>query len=210
MQAFLNGNEVALNEIAGNATVGVVVDAVKGAIPDKGSILLEIACDGRTIHSEQITQILNRPATEYQRIECRSGNPAEIVVTTLNASLSVLAESKASALQAAEDLASGSLGPGMQRLIDCVEIWSQAHEAMINSGALLQFNFEELVIADRHIFDWLRDLGGKLKDIRDAIENRDHVLLGDILRYETEEFVEGWERMLNAYIEHVEKTRVAA
>jgi len=69
---------------------------------------------------------------------------------------------------------------------------------MINSGALLQFNFDELVIADRHIFDWLRDLGGKLKDIRDAIENRDHVLLGDILRYETEEFVEGWERMRSA------------
>lgn len=210
MQAYLDGNELQLNQVAADATVGVVVDAVKQAITDKGDILLEIACDGHTIHSEDITRMLNRPVTAYQRIDCRSGNPTDIVITTLRTSQTVLAESKASALQAAEDLSSGNVAQGMQRLIDCVEIWSQAHEAMINSGALLQFNFDELVVAERHIFDWLRDLGGKLKDIRDAIENRDHSLLGDILRYETEEFIEGWERMLNAYIEHVEAERVAA
>ena len=98
----------------------------------------------------------------------------------------------------------------MQRLIDCVDIWSQAHEAMISSGQLLELDLEELVIADKHVFEWLKEPATKLREIRDAIESRDHVMLVDILRYEMDEFLDGWQKMLEAYVEYVRKIGVAA
>ena len=51
---------------------------------------------------------------------------------------------------------------------------------------------------------WLNDLASKLRELKDAIESRDHVLLGDILRYEFDETLEQWERMLDGFIAHVE------
>lgn len=210
MQAYLDGSELDIKKLAANATVGEIVDVAKTKLESKDAILIEIACDDRTVSAETIMQTLGRPASNFSRIDCRSGDPREIVIETLKSSGSALVESKSSAQKAAEDLTSGSVAQGMQRLIDCVEIWSQAHEAMVNSGALLKLDFEELVIAEKHIFEWLTELGAKLRDIRGAIENRDHVLLSDILRYEAEEFIEGWERMIDAYVKHVAQSKVAA
>ena len=62
----------------------------------------------------------------------------------------------------------------------------------------------------RDIMQLLVEIRTKLTEIKDAIEARDYVLLGDILRYELDEPLQSWENMLNAFIEHVEELQGAS
>jgi len=208
--ALLDGNPLSLSDIPDDAAVGKLVDLAKNELSGGESILLEVICDGRSVASEQLESTLAEPISKFDRIEFVSGNPRAVVVETLNATRRSIGDTFALVREAAEDLNSGNVATGMQRLVDCVEIWSQAHEVMINSGQLLNLNLDDLVVADKRVLEWLREPAAKLREIRDAIESRDHVLLGDILRYEMDEFLEGWEKILDAYAEHVAGSGVAA
>jgi hypothetical protein len=201
--AFLDGQPLGIDGIASDAPVSTVVERAKNALTNRDSILLEVICDGSAIGASALEQTLSAPVSSFSRVELVSGNPRDIVVETLEASRRSIGDTFELVALAAGELNSGSVATGMQRLIDCVDIWSQAHEAMVNSGQLLNLDIESLVIEDRCVLDWLREPAAKLREIRDAIESRDHVMLGDILRYEMDDFLQGWERMLDAYAMHI-------
>lgn len=210
--AFLDGKPMAIDGIEADATVCAVIERAKTALRDEDSesILLEVICDGEAIDAAHLEATMAEPIAKFSRLEFVSGNRRSVVVESLTASQRSIADTFELVREAADQLNAGSVAVGMQRLIDCVEIWSQAHEAMISSGHLLELDLEELVIADKHVFEWLREPATKLREIRDAIESRDHVNLVDILRYEMDEFLLGWEKMLGAYAEYVTALEVAA
>ena len=66
-------------------------------------------------------------------------------------------------------------------------------------------DFDDLEIDGRQITAWLNELAGKLGELKNAIESRDNVLLGDILRYEFDQTLQQWERMLGGFIAYVEQ-----
>ncbi|HPF38115.1 MAG TPA: hypothetical protein P5081_09155 [Phycisphaerae bacterium] len=210
--AFLDGKPLATEGIDADASVSSVVERAKTMLLETygDSILLEVICDGEAIDAGRLEETLADPVSKYGRLEFVSGSRRTVVVESLRASKRSISDTFELVRDAANQLNAGSVASGMQRLIDCVEIWSQAHEAMISSGHLLELDMEELVIADKHVFEWLREPATKLRDIRDAIESRDHVMLVDILRYEMDEFLEGWEKMLEAYADYVQGMGVAA
>ncbi len=71
-------------------------------------------------------------------------------------------------------------------------------------GRLLGVDFESLQLAGRPVAECLTELLERLRDLKDAVANRDHVLLADILRYEFDDVLQRWERMLDGFIDHVE------
>ncbi|MCB9851490.1 MAG: hypothetical protein H6819_00220 [Phycisphaerales bacterium] len=210
--AFLDGKLLATDGIGADAKVSSVVERAKTTLKDGAgdSILLEVICDGEAIEAAHLEATLAEPLSRYARLEFVSGSRRTVVVESLTASKRSIGDTFELVREAADQLNAGSVASGMQRLIDCVEIWSQAHEAMISSGQLLELDLEELVIADKHVFEWLREPAVKLREIRDAIESRDHVNLVDILRYEMDDFLQGWEKMLEAYVEYVSRLEIAA
>lgn len=210
--AFLDGKPLPIDGIGDDATVCAVIERAKTTLKDTDgdSILLEVICDGEAIDAARLASTMGEPLSNFSRVEFVSGSRRTVVVESLTASKRSIGDTFELVREAAEQLNAGSVAAGMQRLIDCVEIWSQAHEAMISSGHLLELDLEELVIADKHVFEWLREPATKLREIRDAIESRDHVMLVDILRYEMEDFLQGWEKMLDAYAEYVSGIGVAA
>lgn len=210
--AFLDGKLLATDGIGADAKVASVVERAKTTLKDGAgdSILLEVICDGEAIEAAHLEATLAEPLSRYGRLEFVSGSRRTVVVESLVASRQSIGDTFELVREAADQLNAGSVAGGMQRLIDCVEIWSQAHEAMISSGHLLELDLEELVIADKHVFEWLKEPAVKLREIRDAIESRDHVNLVDILRYEMDEFLQGWEKMLEAYAAYVSGLEIAA
>lgn len=210
--AFLDGKPLSTDGIEADAKIGTLVERAKTALRenDNDSILLEVICDGDPIDAARLEETLTERVSRFSRFDFVSANRRAVVVESLTASKVSIGDTFELVREAAEQLNAGSVAPGMQRLIDCVEIWSQAHEAMISSGNLLELDLEKLVIADKHVFEWLREPATKLREIRDAIESRDHVMLVDILRYEMDEFLQGWEKMLEAYAEYVSGMEVAA
>jgi predicted nucleotidyltransferase component of viral defense system len=68
-------------------------------------------------------------------------------------------------------------------------------------------DFQTLTVAGRPIVSWVEVLAEKLRQLKDAVESRDLVLLGDILRYEIDPALRDWEQMLAGLIQHIVEMR---
>ena len=203
MSVLIDGQPVATADLPAGITVGELTDWVKGALEGRNAILFGIRCDGEEVSTTRLDEVMSRSLGEFEQLEFVSGFARDVVLDVLEESRRCFVESFANVKQAAEDMAAGNIAQGMAELVECVGIWSNVHEAIVNGGALVGIDFDRLVIGGRHILDWLKDLNTRLREIKNAVESRDNVLLGDILRYEMDETLGGWENMLNGFIEHV-------
>jgi hypothetical protein len=118
----------------------------------------------------------------------------------------LFAESFVALKGASEALAAGRVGEAMRTFGDCVSVWACTHESVVQGASLLGICFDDLQINGRPATDYLGELAARLSDVKGAIEARDNVLLGDILRYEMDETLREWETMLDGLIAHIEQT----
>jgi len=178
---------------------------IKTGLSGTGSIIFGVRCDGRDIPPDDLDAVLSKPVTDFRQVELTSADPTHIVLDALSDTRSAFADTFAKVQQASDDLAAGNMARGLSTFIECVAVWGKVHDAIIQGGALVGIDFERCVLQGRDILQWLDELRTKLREIKDAVEARDYVSLGDILRYELDETLQSWENMLNAFIEHVEE-----
>lgn len=201
-QVLLDGRTIG-EELESTATVAAAIEIARGRLAAGRSIILGVTCDGRNVGLDLLASVLPRPLHEFSRVELTSGDAGAAVIEALSETRLSILDTYALVQQAADDISTGNIARGMNGLIECVNAWSQVHEAVVSGGQLLQLDFERLVLGGRPLLDWLGDLNRRLRDIKSAVENQDHVLLADILRYEMDETLQRWEDMLTALIEHV-------
>jgi hypothetical protein len=205
MTVYLDNEPLDGEQGGGDCTVADMVDIAKSKLAGTGSLVVGVQCDAVNVGAEQLDAVLSRPAGEYDRVDLISGRPKQVVLHALADAQTTLAETAAGACECADALAAGRLSDAMQLLGRCVNVWGHVHTAILQGGNLLGVSFDDLRIHGKPIADWLKDLSAKLRDIKGAIETRDTVLLGDILRYEMEETLSAWNEMFTAFISHVEQ-----
>ncbi|MCG8408606.1 MAG: hypothetical protein MI923_25670 [Phycisphaerales bacterium] len=205
MSVFLDGQPIPGETLTPDICVGQLIESTKERLRGTGVIIFSILCDGDEIPADRLEGTLSKPVSAFDRLELISGRPKELVLDALADTRRSFSDSFVTVKQAANDMTAGNLSKGMAGLIDCIGIWSSVHEVVVQGGTLVGVDFDNLTIDGRHILDWLKDLGTKLRDIKRAIESRDNVLLADMLRYEMDEMMQGWERMLDAFIEEVKQ-----
>jgi len=203
MFVLLDDKRIEITGLAPDATLSELIEATRTKAMDAGRLIFAVHGDGREIEPDRLEAALSRPACDFREIAFTTDDAKEAVLDALEKTRLSFVETFAGVKQAAEYLAAGNMTQGMTRIVECVGVWAQVHEAVVSGGPLLGVDFERLVLGERHILDSLNDLSAKLRDIKQAIESRDNVLLGDILRYEMDEMLGGWETMLDAFIEHV-------
>lgn len=203
MHVTLDGRTLDLASLPAGTTVGHIIDHAKASLTGTNQLILSISCDGEQVTATQLKSVMKSPAEAFQSIELESGSPYRAVLDALGQTRQLLSETFATVKQVTDALAAGDLHAAMTGLVECVSAWSNVHESVVQGGALVGVDFDRLIIDGRHILDWLNELNGRLRDIRDAIQVRDHVMLGDILRYELDETMQGWETMLDGFIQHV-------
>jgi len=201
----MDGKPFADETLTPAPTLGALIDKAKADLAGSGSILFGVRCNGQDVPPQRLEEIMACNVTDFQQVELISGQPTVVVLDALNDTRRALAETFAKVQQSSVDLAKGNLAKGMGAFVQCVGIWRQVHEAILQSAQLLDIDIERLVLQGRRIVDWLDDLKAKLQQIKEAVEAGDQVLLGDILRYELDQTLQDWENMLNALVEHVQK-----
>ncbi|MFQ5430650.1 MAG: hypothetical protein ACE5E1_10105 [Phycisphaerae bacterium] len=203
MTVFLDGRALDGPGCRPESSVGEAIDRAKAELHGTGAVIFGIRCDGEEVPSDRLKEVLSRPLTSVERVELSTGHPQTVVLDVLEQTRRAFVETYATVQRASERMAAGNLAEGMACLAECVGTWGQVHEAIVQGGALVNVDFNRLVIGERHILDWLKSLTTKLREIKSAIESRDNVLLGDILRYELDEMMQGWEHMLDGFMAHV-------
>ncbi len=203
MDILLDNEPQVVAGLNGSATVAQYLDAVKARLRGTDRMIFGLRFDGEDVPTARIEESLTRPVAELESLEFVSARAPEVVVEALRETQKALTNSFVGVREASEALSKGRLAESMERLTDCIVVWGQTHEALVQGGAILGLDFERVVIAGRPMLDWLGDLARRLREIRDAIEARDHVLLSDILHYELDETLSGWEQMLGGVIQHI-------
>ncbi len=207
---LLDGKSLDEHSSSCSLSLAELIATVKADLPGRGAIIFGVRCDGRDIPTDRIDEVLSRQVTDFREVELISGEPTQVVLDVLNDTRTAFAETFAKVRLASDDLTTGNMAEGLSTFIDCVAVWGEMQQVITQGGALVGIDFERCVLQGRDIMQWLGEIRTKLTEIKDAIEARDYVLLGDILRYELDEPLQSWENMLNAFIEHVEELQGAS
>ena len=203
MKILIDHEPLIAPDLDGTALVVHYLEAAKKSLHGTDRMVFGLRLDGKEVSGAHLEAALTRPVAQLTTLEFITASAPQIVADALQETLKALTDSFVTVREASEALSKGRLAEAMERLTDCLVVWSTTHEALIHGGALLRLDFERVAIAGRPMLDWLTDLANRLREIRDAIEARDHVLLSDILHYELDETLSGWEQMLGGVIEHI-------
>ncbi len=204
MTILLDDKPLDTDTLPPDATVGQLIESAKALLCGSGSMIVAVRHQNEDVTDKDLDRMLALPVADYDDLELVTGRPKQVVLAALKDVHGAFTETFAVVKDVADQLTAGNVAEAMTALTACVGVWAHTHGTIVQGGSLLGVRFDDLQLADQSAVQWLNDLVAKLRELKDAIEARDHVLLGDILRYEFDETLEQWERMLDGFIAHVE------
>jgi hypothetical protein len=204
MPIFLDDQPLA-GQLGVDHTIADALAEAQTQLADSGRMVFAMKCDDCELSADQVDAMLSRSISEFKRVQFVSGRCQSLAIETLRDAQRELGESFATVQEAAQHIAAGELSGAMERLAKCLTTWSQIHQAVVLIGQLLKIDFEQIEAGDRPAMRWLELFADQLRDLKDAVISRDHVLLGDLLRYELDETLRGWEQVLASISRHISK-----
>ena len=205
MKILLDDKPFCPEQLPSDATLTQLIEMAKAEVDGTGSVIVGVRHNDEDVPAERLEEMLPQPVSDFDNLELISGRPKQVVLEALAQVRTAFGETFVSIREAADVLAAGGLADAMTKLAECFGVWAQTHTSVVQGGALVGVDFDSLEIGGRPIVDWLNELSAKLRELKEAIVARDSVLLGDILRYELDETLQQWERMLDGFISHVEQ-----
>jgi hypothetical protein len=170
MKILLDNEPLVAADLHGSALVVHYLEAAKKSLRGTERMILGLRLDGADVPAAHLEAALTRPVAQLTTLEFITASAPQVVADALQETLKALTDSFVTVREASEALSKGRLAEAMERLTDCIGVWSRTHEALIHGGALLRLDFERMAIAGRPMLDWLADLAHRLREIRDAIE----------------------------------------
>lgn len=79
-----------------------------------------------------------------------------------------------------------------ETLGECLRVWQQIHEAVGKSIEMLQLDPEQATVNEQPLFELISKPKEILLQVKEALQDRDHVLLADLLQYEFPEVTSRW------------------
>jgi hypothetical protein len=92
-------------------------------------------------------------------------------------------------IRAADQLAEGRQDAAMQAFQQFVSGWKQLQESLVLCTAALEQDIDEIAVGECSVPQLLQSVKEQFSGLKEAMENRDHVLVGDILRYEFDQIL---------------------
>ena len=192
-------------DLAVSGTLGDLVEAVRAEVAKGDRVIVGIACDGIDV-TEDLEAKLAEPLDGFQRVDLHSGRAQELVRDALEQALDVLADTDHLREQAIDALTRGDEHEATQALGDCFRHWSQIHLGIAQSVAFLALDPQTLEVNGQPLESALAGIGERLKEVREALQAGDNVLLADTLQYEFDEAVETWKAAIVAVLARTTQT----
>ncbi len=206
MDVFMNDNK--LDELT--ISEGTLEEAVRTVQNDwcaPGQLVINLRCDGRDVPAGQMTEILNKSVSDFNRLEVYTGAPGDLVRDAMEQALNALANTAETNQAVADQLTQGQIGEAVEMLAQNLHIWQQIHEALAKSVQMLNIDADKITIEGKSLTEAIGKPKDLLLQIKDALEGRDYVLLADVLQYEFADVSKQWEAILKevrVYAEHAD------
>jgi hypothetical protein len=186
-------------EALGLRTVGQVLSHVH----KDNRLVVNLLIDGREPDLDHLPQVRQSPVNGHT-LFIETAEPREMALEVIAEVESQLREADRLKGEAVELLQkSGGAVKAMEKLSGCFSTWHNAQESVVKVARLLRIDLDEVRVAGRSLSALIADFTGQLRQVRQALEARDFVTLGDVLAYEMTETTTQWRGALGAVREVV-------
>jgi hypothetical protein len=160
-------------------------------------LVVNVLIDGREPDLEHIPTLRKSPLQGHT-LFIETADPRQMAAEVLAEVQANLEDADRLRTEACELLQQNQQSAAMQKLSGCFSIWQHTQEAVLKTAQLLRIDLETATAGRRQLRVLVEDFAQQLRQIKSALENRDFVLLGDILQYEMDESARQWREALAA------------
>ncbi len=204
MHIYVDDNPFAVSDLAGKSLRQVAQEIRQDLTPRK-RMLVAIYADGQLVPSGELENVLDAPAGKFERVDFQSAVPQTLAREVLLQARELVAEATPICQQAGEMLSAGQTARAMELLGNCFGVWNQVQESMSRSVELLGLDLSAMQVDGRRADEQLMEFVNQLRQVKDALENRDYVQLSDILQYELQDVAVRWQSLLDHVLEQIDK-----
>lgn len=178
-----------------DSTLRGLIDRVRESHLDN-RLVVSVAIDGRDLLDDELSAALGRSLQAAQQVDLESSAPKPLVVQALRELVSRLDEAAPEHRRCAERLNAGEISTALTDFGKVLSAWQSCHETVTHAAGLLSEDLNDATTSGAKLADSLARLAEKLRDVRDAFEARDFVLLADLVQFELGELCGEWSAML--------------
>lgn len=183
MIVTIDGQRLA-EALPAGASLQAIVEQVRSRLGTR--IVVQISRNGEVIPTERLSAELARTVGPGDQIDFESGQVGPLVAEALRAVRRNLSELVAAA---PPDVAPSA------RFIAYMDAWRDLQTALSEGTSLLG---REIRTADGPLGPHLRELTERFRELRDAFQSRDNVLLDDMLAVDLPELANKWQGLLES------------
>ena len=181
-------------ESLGLRTVGQVLSHVH----KDNRLVVNLLIDGREPDLDHLPQVRQSPINGLT-LFIETAEPREMALEVITEVESQLREADRLKGEAVDLLQkSGGAVKAMEKLSGCFSTWHNAQESVVKVARLLRIDLDDVNVAGRSLSALIAEFSGQLRQVRQALEARDFVTLGDVLAYEMTETSTQWRGALGA------------
>lgn len=206
MHIYVDDQPFAVSDLSGKTVRDVAGEIRDGLLPQK-RILVAIFLNGQKdpVPPGSIEPTLDSPVSQYERIDFQSAIPQTLAREVLRQSRVLVAEATPICRQAGEMLSAGQTARAMELLGNCFMVWNQVQESMTKSVQLLSLDLSKVDVNGQPADELLEKFADELRQVKEALENRDYVQLSDILQYELQEVAPRWQGLLDQLVAQIDQ-----
>ena len=175
-------------EELGLQTVGQVL----AHLQQEDRLVVSVLVDGQEPDTDRLTVLRQSPLNGHT-IYIETADPREMALEVLDQVTEHLAQTDRLRTEACDLLADANHTKALEKLSGCFTTWQHAQDSITKTAQLLRIDLDRIESADgATLMDFLVVFTEQLRQIRTALENRDFVLLRDVLSYEMPQTSSRW------------------
>ena len=187
-------------ERLGLRTVGQVLSHLQR----DNRLVVNLLIDGREPDLDRLCAVKQEPVADHT-VFIETAEPREMALEVLAEVENQLKEADRLKGEAVDLLQrAGAASQAMGKLSGCFSTWNAAQDSVVKTAQLLRLDLADVRVDGRTLAEFLADFTGQLREIKNALEARHFVTLGDVLAYEMTETTAHWRTALGAVRDLVE------
>ena len=202
MEIRIKGDKAALAPEEGE-TLGHLFMRIEDHCQNHGLTIVGCELDGTPADIARQRELSERPAGGFNLLVVDTVDNDNLAIETLTELKPLLEQLGPEAESTAAALQSGQTEGTNARIDSILQVWAVLFETILNSSRLYAFRLEDVTCGDRNLSVMTNALSELLKEIEEALGNRDTVTVADVLEYEIAPSVGPWMEGVDAVIAHI-------
>ena len=186
-------HETLLTDDLGLKTIGHVLSHVY----TRNRLVVNLLIDGEEPDLDRMGDV-KRVELIGHTLFIETAEPKEMALDVLDQVEAQLDEADRLKGEAVDLLQRNAAVRAMERLSGCFSTWQHAQESLAKTGQLLRIDLARVTIDGRSLAEVMGEFCGQLRELKQAIEDRDFVTLADVLTYEMTQTSGNWRQAIDA------------